>query len=182
MSVSRAAAGMFYINWSIQANLSQCALRKYDCFRLELSTRGAPVGFMHVPQFCACTLSRLCWEYRRPQWAATVRCLEWADVYSPPYRVLKDMGWHVTAEQAAYALAFPHRGDTMTAKSLGKGLWTAGLDSKTIAENWRLKKVKGFFLFIILLNVNLFKSKHEVFSCGYIRNTVKTSRYIQHLL
>lgn len=85
---------MFYINWSIQANLSQCALRKYDCSRMELSTRGAPVEFMYVPQFCACTLSRLCCEYRWPQWAATVGCLEWADVYSPLtecWRIWADM-------------------------------------------------------------------------------------------
>lgn len=34
---------MFYINWSIQANLSLCALRKYDCFGLELGTaEGSP--------------------------------------------------------------------------------------------------------------------------------------------
>ena len=28
---------MFYINWTIQANLSLCALRKYDCLGLELT-------------------------------------------------------------------------------------------------------------------------------------------------
>lgn len=135
---------MFYINWSIQANLSQCALRKYDCFRLELSSGGAPVEFMHVPQFCACTLSCLCCEHRRPQWAATVRCLEWADVYSPPYGVLKDMGWHVAALQAAYALTFPQRGDTMTAKRLGNGLWTAGLYLNTVAGTDTKKRSRIF--------------------------------------
>lgn len=107
---------MFYINWNVQPNLSLCALRKYDCFGLELGTgeREAPVEFMHVPQPCACALSCLCCECRRPQQSATVRCLEWADVYSPPYRVLKDMGWHVAAVQPACltdcALTFPKSG------------------------------------------------------------------------
>lgn len=156
---------MFYINWSVQANLSQCALRKYDCFRLELSTGGAPVEFMHVPQFCACTLSCLCSVYRRPPRAATVRWLEWADVYSPPYGVLKDMGWRVTAAQAAYALMFPRRGDTMTAKRLANGLWTAGLYLNTLAGTDTQKKVKDVSL---VISLNISGLKNMEFLCGYI--------------
>lgn len=94
---------MFYINWTLQSTLSLCALRKYDCFGLELTHwRRKPQKsscMYHNP--CACALSCLCCECRRPQQAATVRCLEWADVYSPSYRVLKDMGWHVAAVQPA---------------------------------------------------------------------------------
>lgn len=154
---------MFYINWNIQANLSQCALRTYDCSRLELSTRGAPVEFMHVPQFCACALSCLCCEYRRPQWAATVRCLEWADVYSPPYRVLKDMGWYVTVVQAAYALTFPQRGDTMTTKSLGNGLWTAGLYPNTVAGTDTYKRSRIFHWSYRCMSMVYFKESMNYF-------------------
>lgn len=82
----------------------------------------APVEFMHVPQPSACALSCLCCECRQPQRAATVRCLERVDVYSPPYRVLKDMGWHVAAMQPDCALTFPQSRD-----GLGNGLLLTGL-------------------------------------------------------
>lgn len=44
---------MFYINWSIQANLSLCALRKYDCFGLELGTGEGSPSRVHA---CTTTL------------------------------------------------------------------------------------------------------------------------------
>lgn len=92
--------------------------------------REAPVEFVHVPQPSA--LSCLCCECRRPQRAATVRCLEWADVYSPPYRVLKDMAWHVAAMQPACLPAcLPALSQSLSqeisARRLGNGSLLSGL-------------------------------------------------------
>lgn len=154
---------MFYINWSIQANLSQCALRKYDCSRMELSTRGAPVEFMHVPQFLCLHLvpsvlwvqvapvSRHCWMF------GVGWCLQSA------YGVLKDMGWHVTVVQAGYALTFPRRGDTMTAKSLGNGLWTAGLYPNTVAGTDTSKRPRIFHWSYRCMLMDNFKENMKYF-------------------
>ncbi len=88
----------------------------------------APVEFMHVPQPCACALSCLCCACRRPQRAATVRCLEWADVYSPSYRVLKDMGWHVATMQPACLPALSNSlSQEASVERLGNGLFLASL-------------------------------------------------------
>ena len=88
----------------------------------------APEEFMHVPQPCACALSRLCCECRRPQRAATFRCLEWADVYSPPYRVLKDIGWHVATVQPACPTVLSHSlSRDASVEGLSNGLLVASL-------------------------------------------------------
>lgn len=83
----------------------------------------APVEFMRAPQPCVCALSCLGCECRRPQWAATVGCVEWTDVYSPSLRVLRDMGLTCRRNAASHARLPPWV--TMLSHSLS---WEASVE------------------------------------------------------